>query len=101
MSGGGGGGLASNLYRSSHDHLCTLKWRKTGPGRGRGELARLLDRFCLRLTCPSSASPALDVQSCGVTTEGAEFFQEILKLNTCLIVLDLRGNSLIGEFNKY
>ena len=41
---------------------------------------------------------ALDLQSCGVTTEGAKSFVEVLKLNPCLMVLDVRANELIGEF---
>ena len=39
---------------------------------------------------------ALDLQSCGITTEGASHFQEVLKLNATLIVLDLRANVLLG-----
>ena len=39
---------------------------------------------------------ALDVQSCGITTEGGSHLQEVLKLNATLIVLDLRANALLG-----
>jgi len=39
---------------------------------------------------------ALDLQSCGITTEGASHFQEVLRLNATLIVLDLRANVLLG-----
>ena len=40
---------------------------------------------------------ALDLPSCGITTEGASHFQEVLKLNATLIVLDLRANVLLGN----
>ena len=39
---------------------------------------------------------ALDLQSCGITTEGGSHLQEVLKLNATLIVLDLRANALLG-----
>ena len=39
---------------------------------------------------------ALDLQSCGITTEGGSHLQEVLKLNATLIVLDLRANTLLG-----
>jgi len=39
---------------------------------------------------------ALDLQSCGITTDGASHFQEVLRLNTTLIILDLRANALLG-----
>ena len=42
-------------------------------------------------------SLALDLQSCGVTTDGATLFIEVLKLNSCLMVLDIRANALIGK----
>ena len=41
--------------------------------------------------------PALDLQSCGVTTDGAKLFIEVLKLNSCLMILDIRANALIGK----
>ena len=40
---------------------------------------------------------AIDLQSCGVTTDGAKLFIEVLKLNSCLMVLDIRANALIGK----
>lgn len=43
------------------------------------------------------ASLALDMQQCGVSTEGAMAFQPVLKFNTTITVLDLRLNPLIGE----
>lgn len=33
-----------------------------------------------------------------MTTEGAKLFVEVLKVNPCLMVLDVRANELIGEF---
>lgn len=44
---------------------------------------------------------AIDLQSCGVTTEGARLFIEVLKLNPSLMVLDVRANALIGNFVDY
>ena len=44
---------------------------------------------------------ALDLQSCGITTEGASHFQEVLRLNATLIVLDLRANVLLGIWTLY
>lgn len=38
---------------------------------------------------------ALDMQQCGVSTEGAMAFQPVLKFNTTITVLDLRLNPLI------
>ena len=41
--------------------------------------------------------PALDLQSCGVTTEAAKLFIEVLKFNSCLMVLDVRANALVDD----
>ncbi|XP_068727831.1 centrosomal protein of 78 kDa-like [Montipora capricornis] len=38
---------------------------------------------------------ALDMQQCGITTEGAMAFQPVLKFNSTITVLDLRLNPLI------
>ena len=46
------------------------------------------------------ASLALDMQQCGVSTEGAMAFQPVLKFNTTITVLDLRLNPLIGKSVK-
>ena len=40
---------------------------------------------------------AIDLQSCGMTTDGAKLFIEMLKLNSCLMVLDVRANAPIGK----
>ena len=40
---------------------------------------------------------ALDLQSCGVSSVGAQSFLEVLKYNTTLVVLDLRRNPLIDR----
>ncbi|EDO48167.1 predicted protein, partial [Nematostella vectensis] len=40
---------------------------------------------------------ALDLQQCGVSTEGAMEFQPVLKFNTTITVLDLRLNPLIDR----
>ena len=49
-----------------------------------------LSMFCFLL-------PALDLQSCGVTTEAAKLFIEVLKFNSCLMVLDVRANALVDD----
>ena len=41
--------------------------------------------------------PAVDLQSCGVTSTGAGCLQELVHVNRSLVVLDLRANELIGE----
>ena len=40
---------------------------------------------------------ALDMQQCGISTEGAMAFQPVLKFNSTIYVLDLRLNPLIGK----
>ena len=40
---------------------------------------------------------ALDMQSCGISTDGAVALSESLHLNNFIVVLDLRGNELIGK----
>ena len=42
-------------------------------------------------------SLALDLQSCGITSDSAQYMKEILKLNTVLTIVDMRANELIGE----
>ena len=42
---------------------------------------------------------ALDMQQCGISTEGAMAFQSVLKFNSTIYVLDLRLNPLIGKCN--
>ena len=43
-----------------------------------------------------STRTALDMQQCGISTEGAMAFQPVLKFNSTITVLDLRLNPLIG-----
>ena len=43
------------------------------------------------------SSAALDMQQCGISTEGAMAFQPVLKFNSTIYVLDLRLNPLIGK----
>lgn len=38
---------------------------------------------------------AVDLQECGITDTGAEALLEGLKLNSTLLILDIRGNHLI------
>lgn len=40
---------------------------------------------------------ALDLQSCGISTEGARQLLDVLKYNTTIVVLDVRRNPLIGK----
>ena len=40
---------------------------------------------------------ALDLQSCGLTSDVAKLFSNILSNNKTLMVLDLRENDLIGK----
>ena len=47
-------------------------------------------------TCTFSTCIALDMQQCGISTEGAMAFQPVLKFNSTITVLDLRLNPLIG-----
>lgn len=42
---------------------------------------------------------ALDLQQCGMSNEGAKALLNSLQSSTTLIVLDVRKNPLIGEFN--
>ena len=55
-----------------------------------------IESICMYMYVCVFIHAALDLQSCGVTTEGASHFQEVLKLNATLIVLDLRANALLG-----
>lgn len=50
--------------------------------------------FCLILCLSVSA---LDLQSCGISTEGARQLLDVLKYNTTVVVLDVRRNPLIGK----
>ena len=44
---------------------------------------------------------ALDLQSCGISTDGAVGFSEALRLNCFLVIVDLRDNELIGKFTQH
>jgi hypothetical protein len=48
-----------------------------------------------QVTCCLS-SKALDLQQCGLTSEGAKALLEALETNRTLVVLDIRKNPLIG-----
>lgn len=43
---------------------------------------------------------AIDLQQCGLSTDSASIFLEILRNNKSLVVLDLRDNNLISKFTK-
>lgn len=40
---------------------------------------------------------ALDLQQCGLTSEGAKALLEALETNRTLVVLDIRENPLVGR----
>lgn len=50
---------------------------------------------CQQVTC-CLLSKALDLQQCGLTSEGAKALLEALETNRTLVVLDIRKNLLIG-----
>ncbi len=39
---------------------------------------------------------ALDMQACGLSSEGAKSLLDVLKYNTTVVVLDVRQNPMIG-----
>ena len=39
---------------------------------------------------------ALDLQYCGISSTGAKELCAVLRYNTCIVVLDVRNNPLIG-----
>lgn len=41
---------------------------------------------------------ALDLQQCGISSEGARSLLDALQTNTTLVVLDIRKNPLIGMY---
>ena len=42
---------------------------------------------------------ALDLQQCGLSSEGAKALLDVLKYNTTIVVLDVRQNPMIGQIN--
>ena len=59
----------------------------------KGKFKRL-NTSCLSATIYLSA---LDMQTCGLTSNSAHLFQTLLQNNSGLMVLDLRENRLMGE----
>lgn len=53
--------------------------------------------YCIIYMILSLNILALDLQSCGISTEGARQLLTVLKYNTTIVVLDVRRNPLIGK----
>lgn len=62
----------------------------------KGKFKRL-NTSCLSATIYLSA---LDMQTCGLTSNSAHLFQTLLQNNSGLMVLDLRENRLMGELGS-